>query len=485
MTTHEPPLRVVIVGGGFTGAAVAWQLARMQVPARITIIEPRADLGQGLAYSATDPAHRINVPAHRMGLDPDNRADFAEWLAKAEKAGEIAPDPTAPTPRGGLFPRRSLFGRYVTARLAPHRASGAIRHIRARVGDAERAPDGGLVLHLSDDSRLRADLVVLANGHPAPALPKVLAGLTGSPQLIGDVADAAGLAQVPRDARVLILGAGLSSADAIATLDRQGFQGRITCLSRHGLRSRGQGEIGTESEVDFTEAALRGTSDLLRRVRRAIADDQARGQSWHAVLSRLRAQGPQIWAALEPAAQARLLRHLRTHWDVHRYRVAPQAEQVIDRLLAQSRLAYAAGHLVSARGLDDGRIQVGWRQRGTDQIVGQRVDRVIVTTGPAQGRCIHANPALGALARLGLIAPDPHGLGLATAGGCKAVDAQGRESDRILIAGPLARGHMGELVGAPECAAHARDIAREIARRARLAPILRPPAFALRAATPS
>lgn len=485
MTSHEPPLRVVIVGGGFTGAAVAWQLAQMQVPARITVIEPRADLGHGLAYSATDPTHRINVPAHRMSLDPDNRADFAEWLAEAEASGRVDPDPTAPTDRGGLFPQRALFGRYVAERLAPHLESGSIRHIRARVGDAERAQDGALVLHLSDDSRLRADLLVLATGHPAPALPKVIAGLAGAPQLIADGADTARLAEVPNDARVLILGAALGSADAVATLERQGFRGTITCLSRHGLRSRGQGVVDRENDVDFTDPPLQGASDLLRRVRHALVDDQASGQSWHAVLSQLRSQGAQIWASLDHDARARMLRHLRSYWDVHRYRTAPQAEDAIQHLIAEGRLDYVAGHLVSARRQDTDAVAVTWRPRGSQIQQTQVFDRLIVTTGPAQGRCIQANPVLGALARLGMIVPDPLGLGLATQATCKAVDAQGRESDRILIAGPLARGHVGELIGAPECAAHAHTIAREIARRAMLAPILRHPGFAGRALNPS
>ena len=112
---HTPALRVVIVGGGFTGASLAWQLARMHVPLRLTVVEPRAALGRGLAYSATDPAHRINVPAHRMSLDPENRADFAEWLAEHPDLL----DARAQAANGDLFPQRGLFGRYVADRLAP------------------------------------------------------------------------------------------------------------------------------------------------------------------------------------------------------------------------------------------------------------------------------------------------------------------------------------------------------------------------------
>ncbi|WP_170293971.1 FAD/NAD(P)-binding protein [Paracoccus limosus] len=468
MTSVPQPLRVVIIGGGLTGASLAWQLARMALPARITVVEPRAELGRGLAYSSRDPAHRINVPAHRMSIDPEDRGDFLSWL-QADPA-RLTPD--AQAEGGDIYPQRGLFGSYVADRLAPHLASGAIRHIRARVSDIERAGDGSFVLILSDESRIRAELLVLATGHPAPALPKLLAGLSGQPALIADPQDEARLAEVPQDARVLILGAALSAADVIATLDRQGHRGAITCLSRRGLRSRGQGPRGQDSSADFLDPPSRQASDLLRRVRHAIVDEQARGQDWQAVFYRLRAQGQEIWTALPEDARRRLLRHARTWWDVHRYRLPPQTETVIAGLIAQGRLQFLAGHLLRAEAGDAG-ILVNWRPRGRTDARQAVFDRVVVTTGPAQDRCIAASPALGALARLGLIAPCPLGLGLATTASCKALDAEGRASDRILIAGPLARGHLGELVGAPECAAQAKDIAREIARAAMLAPITR------------
>ena len=478
MNAIRHPLRVVIVGGGFTGASLAWQLARMRLAARLTVIEPRADLGRGLAYSAPDPTHRLNVPAHRMSIDPDNCADFSDWLADnpdAADAGAVATN-------GDIYVQRALFGRYVAERLAPHLASGAVRHIRARVVDTQRGGGGGLWLKLSDGREIRADLLVLATGHPAPALPAPVTGLADSGTLIADPGDAGRLAEVPPGANVLILGSGLSAADAIATLDRQGHRGRVTCLSRRGLRPRGQGG-GQGSEADFTDPPSHRVSDLLRRVRHAIVDDQARGESWHATFWRLRAQAPQIWAALDPDAQRRFLRHLRVWWDVHRYRLAPQTEAALDRMSAEGRLHFAAGRLVSAR-LHEGRIEAHWRPRSQPQVRVGHFDRLILTTGPAQDRCITANPALGALARLGLIAPCPLGLGLATTAACKAVDAQGRESDRILIAGPLARGHLGELTGAPECASQSREIARQIARHAMLASILRP-AASERTAQPS
>ncbi len=63
---HVP--RVVIIGGGFSGAVLAWHLHRT-APHRhhIVIVEPRDEIGRGLAYDSSDPAHRITV-RHRLGF---------------------------------------------------------------------------------------------------------------------------------------------------------------------------------------------------------------------------------------------------------------------------------------------------------------------------------------------------------------------------------------------------------------------------------
>src|SRR6185312_4817746 len=53
--------RITIVGGGFSGASAAIQLlGRSAVPLGVTIVEPRANLVYGLAYSSDDPDHRLN-----------------------------------------------------------------------------------------------------------------------------------------------------------------------------------------------------------------------------------------------------------------------------------------------------------------------------------------------------------------------------------------------------------------------------------------
>lgn len=454
---------VAILGGGFAGAAAALHLARAGGPAtpgavepEIVVIEPREALGHGLAYSTDDPEHRINVPASRMSVLWDEPGHFEAWLA----AERTPMSPATATLRGDLFPQRRIFGRYVAAQLAPHLASGAVRHLRA-AALAVTPLAAGYRVETSDGGALAADVVVLAMTHPAPGLPAPLRALAGSPRLVPDAYAAGALAAVGRAERVLVVGTGLTSADVIASLTARGHGGPILALSRHGLRSRGQDVPRQTSAADFETVPARTALGLLRRVRAAVADDAAAGVSWHATLDSARAQGPAIWEALAPAERARLVRHLRRFWDVHRFRIAPQVEAILERRLRQGRLAFVAARIVSAVEEADG-VVVAFRLRAGGAVETRRFDRVIVTTGPDHADVLGGAGPLRALAAAGLLRPDPNGLGLDVADLCRPLGRDGAAAEDLLVVGPLARGAVGELMGAPEVARHAEDVARRI-----------------------
>ena len=50
----------------------------------------------------------------------------------------------------------------------------------------------------------------------------------------------------------------------------------------------------------------------------------------------------------DPAAQARLLRHARPWWDVHRHRLAPPVAERVAAMQDEQRLTFRAGRLISA-----------------------------------------------------------------------------------------------------------------------------------------
>ena len=312
---------VAIVGGGFSGAAVAYHLARASVSASLVVFEPRARIGAGLAYGGDDPVYRINVPATRMSLLPNDDTHFARWLASS---GVLAQDPGALS-GADAFPRRQDFGRYVDQALRPFVAEGRVRHERDAVVSVRRVSDAWLV-RTTNGRETFADLVVIATTHPGPDLPVELRGLRDDRRLVADPLADGALDRVSETARVLVVGSGLTAADIIAALDARGHRGRIVMISRRGLRSLGHPPRPFPPEGDFIGEPARSATELLVSVRRAVRRATSAGRTWHPVFDALRAQGEGIWRALTPEARRRIVRHLRPFWDIHRFRVAPQID---------------------------------------------------------------------------------------------------------------------------------------------------------------
>ncbi|MDQ0302571.1 FAD/NAD(P)-binding protein [Ancylobacter polymorphus] len=454
---HVP---VAIIGGGFSGAAVAWHLLRRRPElARVVIIEPRAELGRGLAYSAADPSHRINVPATRMSLLPDHPTHFNDWL---EASGALEADPAARRSEGRNFPARAVFGTYVAAQLAA--LGPRVQHVAA-AAEAVEARGDVYRIHTSDGATLEAGIVVLAVAHAPPSPPSALArALAGHPRFLPDPWKAGALDAVRPDDRVLIVGTGLTMADLVATLDRIGHRGAIVALSRRGLRSRGHPAALHDPYGDFATDPARTAGVLVRRIRAAVAQAVAEGKSWHCVLDQVRLQGSTIWNALPLHERARLLRHLRPFWDVHRFRIAPQVEEVLDQRIAAGTLRLRAASLQSVERSGEA-IAVSFRDRRTGAVTQEVFDAVLTATGPAHGRVFADNPVLAALERAGLARPDKLRLGIEVAGDGRAIGRDGAPTPDLFVVGPLARGTVGELMGLPDVTNYAIRIAETVAAR--------------------
>jgi uncharacterized NAD(P)/FAD-binding protein YdhS len=452
---------IAIIGGGFSGAAVAFHLASNSVfnGCPIVVFEPRPSLGSGLAYDTSDLAHRINVPATRMSLLPDDDAHFARWLADH---GEPRDDPQALTADGQLFPRRALFGRYVESSLACALASGRIRHVSQRVVGMARQGERWRVTD-AEGGTMVADIVVIATTHPPPEPPADIdRALSGHPRYIADATVPKALAVVRPHDRVLVVGTGLTSADVIASLKARGHVGPVTALSRRGLRSRGHAVAPQDPFGEFLVPPHDTARALLRAVRRTIREAAHREISWHAVFDGLRAQASGIWRGLPLAEKRRLVRHLRSYWDAHRFRIAPQVEDILDQSIANGLLQIVAGRIVGIEHQGDV-IACTIRSRRSTIEERKLFDAVVVTTGPSHRGVMNSQPWLRELAAHGFVSMDPVGLGLACNDRSQALGAGGVTTDGLFIAGPLARGTFGELMGLPQVSQHARLVAEWIA----------------------
>ncbi|MBC8025021.1 MAG: FAD/NAD(P)-binding protein, partial [Steroidobacteraceae bacterium] len=99
---------IVIVGAGFSGTALATHLVRAaRAPLDITLVEPREELGAGVAYATRDYPYPLNVAAGQMSLDsavPDDFLTFARTPGIGAAAADYLP--------------RQVFGDYLRERFA-------------------------------------------------------------------------------------------------------------------------------------------------------------------------------------------------------------------------------------------------------------------------------------------------------------------------------------------------------------------------------
>ncbi|MDE1150625.1 MAG: FAD/NAD(P)-binding protein [Azospirillaceae bacterium] len=465
--------RVVILGGGFSGAMTALHLARAaKAPVDIDIVEPRPLLGGGVAYSTPDPQHRINVPAARMSAFSDDMGHFDRWV---RRQGILATDPQALVKGGHAFPSRLEFGRYLDGLVREQAVADGpahIRHVQQRAisvtpipRDAPPGQSYGFAVALESGARLVADILVVATSHPPPAPPARLTQALGDdPRLIVNPWAPGALDNIPVDGRVLVMGSGLTMADIVATLGDGRHRGPITVFSRRGLTPRGHALDAGDLIGDFAGQPATTSLELLRRIRTAVAEAKAEGKPWQPVLDAVRRDARTVWRALSLNERRRLLRHLRPFWDVHRYRIAPQPEAMLQDLEAQGRLEVLAASLADITPAPDG-IHVTLRARRNGAFLERTVDAVVVATGPAHDHLIDAVPALAPLVTAGRLYPDALGLGIEVDEQSRAVDVRGVADETLWVAGPLARGTFGELMGLPQVLTHAEDVARAIARR--------------------
>ncbi len=450
---------VAVIGGGFSGAALALHLNALSAgELRIVVYEPRQRLGAGLAYSTEDAAHRINVPAGRMSAYPDDPESFLRYLATTEEA---ITDASLVGKDGLPYPRRQVFGDYVASEIAPLLASGAAEHRQAEVTSIV-ASGHGWHIRDSDDGELQAQFVVLAASHPSPALLRPLLPFANHSKLVADVTVPAALHAIEPDDRVLILGNGLTAADVVASLEKRGHRGTILSVSRRGLRSRGHAPAVQEPFGDFSSQPSTRASALLHNIRRSIREAEAKGLTWHAVLDAVRGQAFTIWRALPVTERRRVVRLARPFWDAHRFRIAPQVEDTLDAAIGAGRLSIRAARLKQV--IRDGDAFRVTLSAGNQPAPGEHVfDAIVVTTGPAHDHILQSQAFVAELSEHGHISACETGLGIACDLHARALNRNGEPVENLLIAGPLARGTFGELMGLPQVTEHAVFVAREIA----------------------
>jgi uncharacterized NAD(P)/FAD-binding protein YdhS len=453
---------ILIVGGGLSGTMLAVQLLRLPGRRKILVIEPRAELGRGEAYSAVELGHTLNGNAARMSVDPDNADDLTQWLTDHIAGGGWPESDQQHVPVSELFPPRGLFGVYVQQCLAEAQQVGAqhgstVEHVRAEVVDIQASSDS-VQLTLSDGQQLRGAFAVLATGmFPAARTPqKESSGLNAAAL---DPWDVAAMRQLDPQSTVLIIGSGLTMVDAVVSLEQAGHRGPIEVFSRHGLLPHVRRQ--PPAWVDFLaeDHSLRTPRQLLRELRRHCRDAIEQGIDWQAPLDTVRAHIGRLWSQASDVQRRQFVRHVRPWWESHHHRSPPLSAELVERLHREGRLRIHAASYKGLEPVSSGGVGIRVRRRGESETHVVQGAALINSSGIEYDWRRVDRPLPQQLLARGLVQPGPLALGIAAAMDGAVLDAQGKVSQRLFAMGPPLRGMWWESTAVTDVALQAKALA--------------------------
>jgi uncharacterized NAD(P)/FAD-binding protein YdhS len=252
---------------------------------------------------------------------------------------------------------------------------------------------------------------------------------------------------------VLLVGTGLTMIDVALAISDRRPDVRMTAISRHGLLPQPH-EDGTHRPASkFDATALLGRGPLSERLRRFRAQVVASGGDWRAALQQVREVMPALWRAAPRQLRRRFLRHLRSHWDVHRHRVPVDTRKLIDTLREKKRLEVRAGRIIETRRIKDG-VVAAWRPRGSEAVREELYDAVVNVTGPDGDPNRSSCAFVRSLVDQALCEADGLGLGWGTDPDGRLFDANGNASEVLFYVGPLLRARHWEATAVPELREH-------------------------------
>ena len=430
---------VLIVGGGASGVLLAAQLLRRGPDVHVFLVERREELGCGVAYSTSNASHLLNTRVSSMSAFPDEPDHFFDWLLRnhdreVERTG---------------FVNRGVYGAYMAGLLAPWRGGPRLTCVKQDCLRLEEPEAGGVVAHLANGDRIRADVAVLATGHTLPD--------EGTDDLLEQ--PWSGVHDDAREGRVLIVGSGLTMVDQVMSLLDADHRGEIVVISRRGLLPQAHAtSVPVTIRADELPLGL-GATGTMRWLRARTEDHVARGGDWRDVVDGIRPHMQTLWRAFPEDGRRAFLRHACIWWEVHRHRMPPVSHARLEAARRGGQLTLMRGAFLGAWRDAEGGLRADLRPAGSAGTLDLAVARIIDCRGIRRDPEAHAGPLVADLLARGRARIDPMRIGLDVGPDCAVLSADGSRSDRIYAVGPASRAAFWEITAIPDIREQVADLA--------------------------
>lgn len=232
--------QVIIIGGGVAGTEAGTYIGQ-KADEPIEVIEIEADENRrfgGWGFQSFPASENTNLAMCKMYLG-DNPNEILDWAADTSSRGswpekfkniELSPNRTFP---------RALMKAYVKWRRDNiSNDHVTYRHINGEAMHVIPKDNGRVEVRLESGRAVEGDQLIIASGSISVKVPDYLHSVTAHPHVIVDPLTQDGdarRANIPANAKILVLGTGLTGEEQANILLQSGHKD-ITVVSRGGLR---------------------------------------------------------------------------------------------------------------------------------------------------------------------------------------------------------------------------------------------------------
>lgn len=443
-------LTIGIVGGGFSGTALAAMLYRLAStrPIKVLLFDKSGQFGLGPAYQTPYPHHLLNVRAEDMSPFEDDKVHFVTWL---NQQSDLAAFVDTSHPVDHQFVPRCLYARYLQDLLKQCHSQATL--VSSEVVEAEVLGKQAK-LTTKDQQEYVVDKAILALGNNPPS--QFPFHIAEDIKRIDHPWDYEAVSRIPKEDAVLIVGTGLSMIDAVLTLHQHKHAGKINAVSRHGLLPlrHADGKPPCPLAAENLPKQVRPLTKALRTIsERHVAD----GYDWRTVINAFRRFIPEYWQQFSVDDKKRFLRHALPYWNIHRHRVHVE---VMDKLDALSMIGQLQVHAARVLNISQGAAELALRH--TQKRLSLKTQWVINCMGPAPQMRPTQQRLIQSLLTQGVATLDPLQLGFVTNTLGALVGGTSQVSDQFYTLGAPARATFWECGAVPEIRRHIFALSRHL-----------------------
>lgn len=258
-------INVAIIGGGsgavtFIKYLVNTSLINQFYELKLSIYEPSAHLGAGLAYQPDLSTLLVNRPLQTMSVDAVMLNSFEQWLRKKpDLLSKAYVEADKPDDQRSYISRK-IFGYYLNSILneaiSLAKSHGILVEIIPEM--VERIYSAKpFVIQTNLGNVVFADYVVLCTGHNEP---DDIYQLKGTPYYFNNPYPIEKrLAQIESKNNVGVIGNSLTAIDVALSLQQRGHKGKINLLSRSSICPTVRGKIQQYQLKFLTKQAIGAT----------------------------------------------------------------------------------------------------------------------------------------------------------------------------------------------------------------------------------